>query len=328
MVHLRRFGFPLAAALLGSLAVARAAAITPINPSAIPVTVTLAANNISVAQGATVILTATVTPKSAPPATGEQNPGGPIVFYNGVTAIGQSTLAALPANNASAATLAIQNLPAGQDSITAVYAGDTVFGSGTSDPLALSVQAFTLAPAASNPATNLNIVQGGSGSVSFIVGSAGGFNGWVQVLCTVDLQDDMTCTPTPQTVTPTATATFTVKTFISGGPLYAAAGKRRTPPPLWPRAAGGAALAALMLFLAPFRRRNRTLVGSRPRSLFTLLLLLAMLSAAGLGCNSSSVLAPYGTPLGVATLKVTATAYINNAATTQTLYFTVNVQPQ
>lgn len=325
-VHLRSLGLPFAA-LLGSLGPSPAAAIIPIGPALIPVTVTLAANNATVAQGTVVILTATVTPNSVPPKTGEQNPTGTIVFLNGSATIGQSTLSALPANNASTATFAIQTLPAGQDSITAYYAGDTVFGSGTSAALALAVQAFTLAPAATNPPTNLDIAQGGSGSESFVVGSAGGFAGQVQVLCTVALQDDMTCTPTPQQVTPPATVTFAVQTFVTGGPLYAA-----TKPPsrntLWPQTAGGAALAALVFLVLPIGRRARTFLRSGSCRFLALLVLFALLAGSGIGCNSSRVLAPTGTPLGVATLKVTATAFVDNAVTSQTLYFTVNVQPQ
>ena len=186
--------------------------------------------------------------------------------------IGQSALAALPVANASTATLTIQNLPAGQDSITAYYAGDTVFASGTSNPLAINVQGFTLAPSATNPPTNLNIVQGGSGSESFMVTNVGGYTGQVQVVCAVALQDDMTCTPTPQQVTPTATVTFAVQTFVTGGPLYAAAVSQPTiacPP--WPQAAGGAALAALVFFLLPFGRRARTFLRQGPRHFIILL---------------------------------------------------------
>ena len=323
----RSFGPRLAAVLLSSLCLPSFAAVLPVKPILLPVTVTLAANNVSVPQGTAVILTATVTPNSAPPAAGEQNPTGTIVFLNGTVVIDQSALAALPVDNASTATLTIQNLPAGQDSITAYYAGDNVFASGTSSPLAISVQGFTLAPSASNPPTNLNIVLGQSGSESFVVTNVGGYTGQVQVICAVALQDDMTCTPTPQQVTPTATVTFAVETFASGGPLYATASTTRRHISPWPQAAGGAALAAMIFFIAPFGRRWRAFLHRDPRRVIILLLLVPLIGLAT-SCNSSSVLAPNGTPLGVATLKVTATAYVDNAVTSQTVYFTVNVQPQ
>ena len=108
----RSFGPRLAAVLLSGLvlsplALAAQTAPTPTAPL-LPVTVTLAANNVTVPQGTAIILTATVTPTSAPPATGEQNPTGTIVFLNGTVVIGQSALAALPVANASTATLTIQ----------------------------------------------------------------------------------------------------------------------------------------------------------------------------------------------------------------------------
>ncbi len=326
MTHFRTFGLSLAAFCFGG---PLAAALLPTKPILQPVTVTLAANNISVPQGTSVILTATVTPNSAPPATGEQNPTGTIVFLNGTVVIGQSALAALPVANASTATLTIQSLPAGQDSITAYYAGDTVFASGTSNPLDINVQGFTIAPSATNPATNLNIVLGQSGSEAFVVTNAGGYTGQVQVVCAVALQDDMTCTPTPQQVTPTATAsvTFAIQTFASGGPEFAA-GTRSRRFSSWPPAAGGAALATMIFFIIPFGRRRPSYRSHGSRRFIILLILLAPLMSIVTSCNSSSILAPNGTPLGVATLKVTATAYVDNAVTSQTVYFTVNVQPQ
>ncbi len=166
--------------------------------------------------------------------------------------------------------------------------------------------------------------MGQSGSESFVVTNVGGYTGQVQVICAVALQDDMTCTPTPQQVTPTATVTFAVETFASGGPLYATASTTHHRISPWPQAAGGAALAAIIFFIIPIGRRRRLRVSPR----FIILLLFAPLVGLVTSCNSSSVLAPNGTPLGVATLKVTATAYVDNAVTSQTVYFTVNVQPQ
>jgi hypothetical protein len=325
-MHRRSFVPRLAAALLSSLFLSPfAAALLPVKPTLLPVTVTLAANNVTVAQGAAVILTATVTPNTAPAASVEQNPTGTIVFLNGTAVIGQSALAALPVNNSSTAALTIQSLPTGEDSITAYFAGDNIFAAGTSDPLAIDVQGFSLAPSSTNPATNLKIVRGQSGSESFVLTSASGYTGQVQVVCAVQLQDDMTCTPTPQQVTPTATVTFAIQTFASGGPEFAANIRRRNAP-LWPQAAAGTALAGLFFFAVPLGRLRR--VRNRLRRSLVLLLLLAPLMSSVASCNSSTLLAPNGTPLGVATLRVVATAYVDNAVTSQTLYFTVDVQPQ
>ena len=66
----------------------------------------------------------------------------------------------------------------------------------------------------------------------------------------------------------------------------------------------------------------------RVRGLVILGLLLTGLGVAGMGC-SSTVTAPInkGTPLGVATLKITATAYIDNTVLSHSVYLTVNVLP-
>ena len=235
----------------------------------------------------------------------------------------------MPSTNSSSATFISSTLPGGSDTITAVYLGDTTNAGATSNPLVILVQGFTLTASPSNPPTNLNITKGGNGTESFVITSVGGFTGLVQVICTVPTQDDMTCVLSPQQVTPTATVTFVIQTYVTGGPLYAAAGKPRLPGPLWPQAAGGAMLAGLVFFLLPCGRRARTFLGKTPRRLVVLLVLLAGLVGAGIGCSSpSTTVTDIGTPVGVSTLQVTATAYVDNAVVAQSLNFTVNVQPQ
>jgi hypothetical protein len=56
-----------------------------------------------------------------------------------------------------------------------------------------------------------------------------------------------------------------------------------------------------------------------------LVLLLVGLGGAGIGCNGGSQLANFGTPLGVATLKITANSYIDNTVVSHSVYLTVNV---
>jgi hypothetical protein len=269
-------------------------------------------------------LTATVTPSTTPAANAEQNPTGPVVFYDGTTVIGTATLTPAPGDSATA-TLTLQTLPGGQDTLTALYQGDSAYGSATSNPLVINIQGFTLTPSPSNPPTNLNIQQGGAGAESFIVTSLGGYTSQVQVICTVPTQDDMSCTPTPQQVYPTSTVTFVVQTYQTGGPEYATTIKPQKPDSMWPGATGGAMLAALVIFLLPFGRRARLLLREGPRRFLVLLMLLAGLVGLGLGCTSTATLTPYGTPLGVSTLQVTASAYVDNAVVSQSVYFTVDV---
>ena len=183
----------------------------------LPDTVTLAVNINTTGPGQVVTLTATVTPLAPPALNIEQNPTGKVIFYNGTTVLGTASLAA-SLSNSSIATLTTSSLPGGKNVLTAFYMGDLYFAPGTSNPVTIDVQDFSITPAPTNPPTNLTIVKGSSGQASFVVTGLGGFNNQIQVGCAVPAQDDMTCLPSPQQVTPTATVTFTVQTFASGGP--------------------------------------------------------------------------------------------------------------
>jgi hypothetical protein len=114
-----------------------------------------------------------------------------------------------------------------------------------------------------------------------------------------------------------------VQTYAAGGTTTA--GNNRAP--LWPRAAGGTVLAVLVFFVLPFGRRAR-IFHERSRRFLVLFLLLGGLSGAGIGCNSSVTLPQStGTPLGVATLTITAASYVNNTVVSHSVYLTVNVIP-
>jgi hypothetical protein len=306
-----------------------AAATTP--PAALLAdTVTLTSSPASPTAGQAVILTATVAPVAPPPATAaEQNPTGNVVFYSGTTAIGTVALVAAAGNDA-VATLTISSLPAGIDQISAVYAGDLTFQTATSNVLVLTLQGFSIVPSPSNPPTNLTIVQGAAGTASFTVTGLGGFTGLVQVVCAVPQQDDMTCGASPQDVAPGSTVTFTVQTSLTNSTVSAL----RHPWPLsgLARAVSGTALTLLGIFVLPFGRRARVLLrhveGRQGRNFCALLLLLVGVGGASLGCSSATVAPGAGTPLGVATLTITASANVNNAVVSQSVYLTVNVVPK
>ena len=285
--------------------------------SLLPNMIALTAVPTAAGPGEAVNLTTTVTPASTPPANYEQNPTGTVTFYNGAMAIGVSMLAPSIGNSAIA-TLTIATLPAGSDIITAVYAGDSYFAPGTSNPVTVTVQDFSILPLNPNPA-NLTIPKGDSGQAQFIVAGLGGYNNKIQVVCNVLPQDDMTCTPSPVQVTPTAKITFTVQTYKTGGPESSSAKRGRGP--MWLRAGGGAALAVLVA-LTPIG------IGARRRRLLMLVLLLIGLCGAGMGCNNTGSGANgQGTPLGTTNISITATAYIDNAVVSRTAYLTVNVIP-
>ncbi len=300
----------------------------PLAASTLPDTVVLTSNYTTAPPGAAIVLTATVTPTMTPdPTTGEANPTGNVVFYNGTTVLGIAALTPVTPGDSSVATLTTQTLPGGQDAISAYYQGDLFYDVATSNILTLTVQDFTLTAASGNPPTNLNIVQGSAGSASFVITGLGGYNNLVQIVCQVPTQDNMTCTASPQQVTPPATVTFVVQTYKSGAPGTTAANHEGAVPP-WSRKAGGAALALLCFVLLPFGWRSRRRLLGQARCVLILALLLAGLAGAGIGCTSNNALptsAITGTPLGVATLKVVGTAYVNNTVVNRSAYFTVNV---
>jgi len=296
----------------------------PLDATTLPDYVVLTSNLATVPPGQALILTATVVPTTTPAATGEQNPTGTVLFYNGITLIGTSALAASGTGYSSVATLTVQNQAGGRDTFTAIYQGDLYYDLATSNALTITVEDFTITPSPTNPSTNLNILQGSAGSASFDITGLGGFDNQIQVVCAVATQDDMTCTASPQQVTPTATVTFVVQTFITGGPSSVTTVSQRKEP-MWPRAAGGTALAVLGFFLLPFGRRTRIFTGHGARRFWVLLLLLVGLGGVGMGCNSSSLVTTTGTPLGVTTIKITASAYVDNTVVSRSVYLSVNV---
>jgi len=280
-------------------------------------------SNYSTAQpGQVVVLTATVTPNSTPATTGEQNATGSGIFYDGTMILGEASLAAVALTDTSTATLTLATLPGGQDAVFAVYQGDLYYDEATSNLLTLDIEEFTITPDPSNPATNLNIVQGSAGTAIYDITGLGGFNSAIQVVCAVPTQDDMTCTASPQQVVPNGTVTFVVQTFTAGNSTTAELRGHRT---LWPRAAGGAALAVLGFFLLPFGRRARIFTDRGRRRFMILVLLLVGLGGVGMGCNSVTKLSAAGTPLGVATLKITGSANVDNTVYSHSVYLTVNV---
>jgi hypothetical protein len=97
---------------------------------------------------------------------------------------------------------------------------------------------------------------------------------------------------------------------------------------VWPRALSGTALATLIVFVLPFGRRARIFT-NRIRHLVIVALLLTGAGLAGIGCSTSVASLPVsnGTPLGVATLKITGAAYIDNTVVSHSVFLTVNVIP-
>ncbi|UWZ86489.1 Ig-like domain repeat protein [Occallatibacter riparius] len=295
-----------------------------LKPILIPTITTLAVSPATAEPGQVVTLIATVKPTTAPATSVEQNPTGDVVFYNGTTVLATVALTAA-ANNTATAQLLYSTLPAGQNSLSAVYVGDLFYAASTSNTITITVQDFTLTPDPGNPPSDLDIIKGTSGSFAFQVTGQGGFNAPVAITCAVPATVYMTCVPNVLTVTPNGTVTFVVNTFLTGG-LKAGS---NTPPHLWPHAAAGTALAALLFFLLPCGQRVR-IFSERGRRMLILLLLLGSLGAAGMGCSSTSggsTGGSDGTPLGETTLKITAAANVDNTVFSHTAFINVNVLP-
>ena len=321
---------------------ASASTVVDIPVATLADTVVLTANNLTTdpvtgllmaAPGQDAILIATVTPAVAPVVgSGEPAPNGYVDFYLvnslGNTLLGRELLVRSGISDVSAATYTSATLPGGDDSIIAYYEGDTYYSSGTSNGLTLEIQSFTIVGDPSNPAPGLTIVKGAAGTAAYDLTGLGGYSGQIQVTCTVPSNIYMTCTPSPQQVTPNAVVTFTISTFTSGSltPVTAKNERKQT----WSRAAGGTALALFAFFLLPFGRRARIFTGKSARRFWIALLLLVGLGGTGIGCNSVSGISTYtqGTPLGTVALTITAAPYVDNTVVFKSLTLLVNVVPQ
>jgi len=119
--------------------------IVPLNGIGIaPPLLSLTADPNPAAFGTTVTLTVTAT--AAPPTTG--TPTGTIQFFNNGTSLGT-----VPLSAAGAAVLATSTLPAGADTITCTYSGDTNFAPATCSPVAVRI---TAAPSALTLTSSVN----------------------------------------------------------------------------------------------------------------------------------------------------------------------------
>jgi len=118
-------------------------ATTNLNAQQLASTLALIANPTPSTAGQLVTLTATLSPSAAQ----GQTASGTVVFYNGSTALGSSSIAS------GVSTLALATLPTGTDLLSAVYSGDTHFLTSTSNtvsqvvnPVVNKTQTITFPP--------------------------------------------------------------------------------------------------------------------------------------------------------------------------------------
>jgi hypothetical protein len=312
-----------------------------LEPTLLPVTVTLTESNTIIAPDQPVTLVATVTPVNVPPLTAEQHPSGYILFYAGTTLISGQVPIAVGNGDSSVGSTIIPHLAAGSYVITAQYSGDPTYGPAVSNSLNIQAEDFTI----SCNATTVSVVQGSSVAPAPIctISSLGGLSGPIAVACAE--QDPpqvgpISCIFDPSVIDSTGQTTLTISTTagnISLNSSPSGAGSVSRPsarslalhrhPSLWPAAGGGVALAFAGLLLSPIGRRARLLRANGTRLVAIALLLFGM-AGAGLGCgNSVTISNNGGTPLGVHTLKITAGALVNTVTVTHVAYLTVNVTP-
>jgi hypothetical protein len=104
-------------------------------PSAQPATVALSASPSTASAGQTITVSASLA------GAGNVVPTGTVSFLNGTSSLGIATL-----NSSGVATLSLSSLPAGEYTVTALYAGDSNYAAGTSNPITITVNAATSSP--------------------------------------------------------------------------------------------------------------------------------------------------------------------------------------
>jgi hypothetical protein len=236
------------------------------------------------------------------------SPTGTVTFYDGTTVIGSAAV------SGGTATLTISALPAGTQSITAVYSGDSSYTAATSSALAENLQDFTLALAGNSAVTGTATVPlGGVASYPLVITPVGGATlpGAVSLDVT-GLPLGLTGVFTPATVAASSAATDV--TLDVGPPGKAALQAPRRPfgPSALPLALGLIVLP--VSFALPFAGRLRK--GSRRWFGLAALALAGAVLAAGLaGCGVN--LTPQAS-----TLTITA----NSGALSHTITVSLTVQ--
>ena len=136
-----------------------------VNTSAVNTTTTLSASATSVTQNSPVTLTATVKASSASASTVLT---GTVTFYNGSVSIGSISV------SGGVALLTTSSLPAGSDSISAVYSGADSFASSTSSAVSILVNPVVVSTTTTLAASTATLTQGAAATFTATVKQASG----------------------------------------------------------------------------------------------------------------------------------------------------------
>lgn len=281
-----------------------------------PTATSVSSNSATVAPGAQVTLTATVNT-----ASGGSRPSGTVTFLSGGVAIaaagnpavitgtdGSGNIQNGAAQAAQGTASVAASLPAGQNSITAQYSGDTNYIASTSAASVVTVQA-DFAFAAANPSITI-ASPGSSGTAMLTVTGQTGYNSTINfsaASCS-GLPRESTCSFSPASVTGSGSTTLTITTT-------AAHSARLEGPGGWTTTLG-LTFAGVLLLGSRSRRAGRSNLLSLIA--FAFLITIAGCGGGGSGGSSGSGGDP-GTPAGTSTITVTATSGALSHTATVTL---------
>ncbi len=265
----------------------------------------------SVVAGQAVTLSATVTTSAGGTLTGT------VTFLSGGTQIGSAALSAQ-----GIATLTTTGMPAGAQSLSAQYSGNSIFAASTSNSVSLTVSAaspgFSIAIA---PASG-SVSAGATSTATVTLSASGGYSGMVSLACS-GLPAGAACTFSPPSVTLSGAAQTAVMSITTAMPTA----QLLTVPGSDPTSPGPPFAPLLAVLLAPLTtrcRRRRGKPGNSRR--LTWLGWVLMAGALTYGCHGGSsggMSTPSGrTPAGTYTVTVTATGGSSSQTTTYTLTVT------
>jgi hypothetical protein len=185
----------------GSSSTAVSVTVIAAQGGALPTTTTLTASGTQLTPGQSVTLTAVVAPQS-----GSNMPTGTVTFLDGSTSLGAAQLTAT-----GGATLTLGSLPAGTNSISASYGGDTNDSPSSSTVLIVTVSAPEYAMVVSSD--TLSLIPGQPSILTVTLIPENGFNLPISLSCS-GLPSGTTCSFNPANVTPSGSPVMSTVTMM------------------------------------------------------------------------------------------------------------------
>jgi sugar lactone lactonase YvrE len=255
-------------------------------------------------------------------------PTGTVTFFNTVSTTTTQIGTPQTVNSSGVASLATTFAAVGastNNSVTAVYSGDTNFVTSTSAPIVVvsGVPTFTAVSGAGSNSV-LTIQPGQSGMMSFTLTPLYGYNGTITFSCTTP-SSTVTCSFSPNPYSPNGSSTpiLVTVTFNTTAPITTFS-LNRQPPGIIESGKlpfSLAALPGLALLFGFSRLRRRFLRGYRSLLLFALCLIGLGFSGCGGGTFTQ------GTPAGTETITIVATGTGGSfASVTQQFNVSLTVQ--